>query len=347
MHNDSPEGPNGSTVSYSTAVKLPFFVIVVVLISACGNDFRDTPSDGGASPYQGPPTYPISAVPETVDARNQYTLAFPILNTQSTAEQRPVEPGGTSPFGVMILFQGETNVGLCSATHISTGRVVLNAHCIEEDANASHYFLAYYDRTGTKRSAQATGIISQGSSTTLDVAVLSIDAINAARWEISGSSTVDTSGNINAAYGSGNTPVTLWTFDPVTYNGGRAMAFHPKQCTSFRREPELFGSKNGTLTRISTSSINASYNLFIDQCDSETMPGNSGSLVTARDTVSQPLGVYKGRRVSSPTEYTAYTSIQYTGSTGIKQFFTPAVDLVYFRVGIAFDAVLKYNPGIF
>lgn len=297
-------------------------VFLSLLLAGCGG------SMGGGVDYS-VPTYrsPRANVHET------FARDFRITN-KAGASVIPSDPNGEHPFGVLLVFVGGDRFKQCSATHLVSGKVVTNAHCIDASVSASNYFLVFYDKYGRKTYAKASSIGFVGTEGKTDFAVVHIGRTDADRWDTAGSYIKDTSSLIDGTVPRDTFGVTIWSFDPGSAHGQsvEVSVWNPNRCKGSRTLPKADGVDIlGTKTKL-TFAAKTSRDVIVDQCDRETIGGNSGSLVTETGTFANKIGVFWGGYVWTAKNHIDYDHLKFTGNRGVEETRRPTVGQMIFNM---------------
>jgi hypothetical protein len=321
-------------------------ILCLLLLTGCG--------DGDQGVLRHSPT--VDVVP--VADRRAYADAFPLLDYRTGAETPPVADGThRAPFGVMIDFYSREQLVLCTASHFSKGRALVNAHCLEKDTHPDDFYLVFYDPTGAHAYAAVDSFGYIGDAQGDDVAVLNLTAEDDARWDVLDATLVDTDGQVGRPLGTGNFPVTVWTFDPLNshprlareYSGRQGAVFRPKQCTGFRTQPVIdMITLAGQALPYPPTPVDPKKHLLLDQCSSPPIPGNSGSLITPRGDISHALGAFHWIvTLRDSTVIRQYQRFDYTGSTGRSGQLPPTDPIDFYYVGTDLNDVRRAHPDAF
>lgn len=297
-------------------------VFLSLLLAGCGG------SMGGGVDYS-VPTYrsPRANVHET------FARDFQITN-KAGAAVRPTDPNGDYPFGVLLVFVGSDEFKQCSATHLTLGKVVTNAHCVDLSVSASNYFLVFYDKYGSKTYAKVTSIGFVGISARTDFAVLNISRADADRWDTAGTTIKDTTSLVDGTVPRDTFDVTIWSFDPGRAHGKsvETSVWNPNRCKGSRTMPKADGVDTlGTKTKL-TFAAKTNRDVIVDQCERETIGGNSGSLVTETGTFRNKVGVFWGGYVWTALNQANYDHLKYTGNRGVEETRRPTVGQTIFNM---------------
>jgi len=332
-------------------------VVAIALLSACGKS--DTPM---SAPGALPKSYPVDKV-----NRGPILDAFPVLN-QNGDPLAYSDPDLTGyPIGVMVGFKPDTNeTALCSVSHLGSGYVTTNAHCLEkwDELGPAWFHVLYFDRQGLKRHARVESFVYVGSKDSDDVAVLKIPGGAAEQWEAAGKSVKQ----VELAESNFNNPrplpiaysVRIWAFDPImpwhadvaernTIDSG--MMFQPRTCQMTRTQPTLIGNKipeNGPIKQIRISSGHGNQNLhfFLDQCDRNPVHGNSGSLVTLSGKFDDKIGVFHWMSGAKEGK-DKYDYVEFDGSDGRPRFIhEEGAWHEIFGVGYLFQHFAGQHPNV-
>jgi hypothetical protein len=271
-------------------------------------------------------------VPDDPQARIRFLEQFPILNSDGQ-EAAPTHPDFEGyPLGVLIGMVKKNQGTSCSASHLDSGFVATNAHCVDQNLGPGKYFLIYFDKEGVKKWAPVESFVYVGKPDSDDVAVLKIPAENARQWHTAGKAARPipiaqaTDAEPNPA--PVTLPIHIWAFDPfkpahpdlVQRHGAAGAFFQPRTCQMTRTKPTVVGIKileSGELERTTIHNRNASpaLHFFVDQCDRNPIHGNSGSLVTAAGKFGDKIGVYHWG-IGTREGKEKYNYLEYTGSNG-------------------------------
>lgn len=319
-------------------------VLGICLLSACS---KNSARDNSTTSFDVP----------VLDADRQSFLAnFPLLDING--DMRPPVVGNSRewPLGALIYMPPSGRGGFCSVSHVSSGKVAANAHCVMEDGRAYNYFVVYYDRNGRKAFDRVKTIDYQGNSETDDVAILSLTETGESRWHVINAKIVPTNQDAGLLPPV-NEAVTIWSFNPTPENHpdlyakykGPGMKFEPKSCSVSRTAPRVFGVQKDALGNV-VSRINIRtraqerLHLFVDACSKRMVKGNSGSLISEASNFQRVLGVYHW--IVSVNE--RYSTVEYTGNNGQQLEFSPEhIDVSgIYGVGTAFEAAFANKPTL-
>ncbi len=337
------------------SLKSPFLntalgLIAILAVSACGNNNNSNLQSGTAN----------TPLPANT-TRLQFIEQFPVLNSDQTLSRPLIQGVGTTPVGVLLGFLPDNTVSYCTITHITPGRVLTNAHCVESDSNPLDYYVLFYNQAGQQISTGVVDFRSVGSSQNADYAVLDIPSVAAAQWDTAGAQ-LNVLGGINAQPAQ-SVPVTIWSFDPINtqdangnyiysnlyqqYNQHAGMILNPKTCSGSRTIPQVYGyggqsSQDGTA--ITAAQVNANIHVMLDGCTvnggMNPVHGNSGSLMTIAGNFNLKVGVYHwGIGLSDPTVYGSY---QYFGNANQWLTLQPYAGLEFYQVGTSIDQFAQF-----
>ena len=333
-------------------VYFTFFVWVSLALGGCAAQSRDA---GTARP-----PVVIDETPLDPAARNAYLAQFPLLDADGsqTGVEDPVT--GLRGFGVLLKLPQSGNITVCSASHVLAGIVATNAHCLPGYPNVKpeNFFVVYYTFQGKKTYTQITRMLFVGNPIADDVALLEIGQSAAAEWDSIG-------GGIKSLKDSvGRRPpdtrrVTVWAFDPFTADSpigaqyGRAgMRFHSRECLLSRTLPEVMGfsqtdNREERVNVLGTTNAKESLHVFLDQCSSPLVLGNSGSLITMANSVREKIGIYHWVVGPTAAAMKRFSSFDYTGNDGATiRIPRGAGALEFFGVGSALETLVQF-PALF
>lgn len=332
-----------------------FLVAFVTLLSGCGN----------AGEKAGPrvPEFPAPA-PED---QTLFLEEFPLLDAQGN-EAAPVHSDFAGhPVGALLGLPGKgQSITFCSASHLESGYVLTNAHCVPnwQQMGPKRYFVVFYDNRGVKSFSALESFIYVGNTGADDVALLKIPAEAAAHWAQAGRAAKSVA-TAQATQADPNPKplslaVHLWAFDPFTpshpqlaqkYQNMPGMIFQPRDCQVSRTKPTLVGVKvteSGALdrTQIRNTQANPILHFFIDSCNRAPVHGNSGSLVTTAGKFDEKIGVFHW--MSGTRETQTFDYIEYTGNDGQTRFIHDAKPgTEFFGIGYLFDHFRIAHPHTF
>jgi hypothetical protein len=305
---------------------------------------------------------PTFDVPKLDEDRERMLTEFPVLDA-SEEEAPPIDPlTKRSPFGVLIYMPAAGKGTFCSTSHVSRGVIAANAHCVDSPSRPSDYFVVYYDKKGFKRFERVVEFQYVGDVNSDDIAILRIagDAVDA--WDNISSPATDTRAEI------GHRPaisrnVTVWSFNPFKDNhpdlylkyAGWGMRFTPRHCLASRTRPKLLGittDEEGEEVRripIVSGASQEKMHYFVDNCDIRPVKGNSGSLITASNDITQKLGVFHWLVPAETTSMNDYNHFIYEGNDQMAQTLSweDMKHRDFFGVGTDFGFLLAKRPGLF
>lgn len=284
-------------------------------------------------------------VPRLDQDRQAFLRNFPLLDVNGQMKPPMVAATGKWPMGALIYLPPSGRGGFCSVSHIAPGKVAANAHCVEQDGRAYNYFVVFYDVKGQKTYDQVKAIEYQGSSSSDDLAVLSLSKTGEDRWHVLHAKIFPTQASAGA-----QPPivekVSIWAFNPTP---GPGMKFEPRSCSVSRTAPRVVGitkdvSGNETARVSIGSTAQERLHLFVDGCDEKMVKGNSGSLISASADYSRVLGVYHW--IVMPDK--RYSTVEYTGNNGqpVNRLPDEISNNGMYGVGTAFEAAFANRPSL-
>ncbi len=305
---------------------------MVAFLSACGKS--ETPASA-PGPLSKSVNYPVDTV-----KRDRMLEAFPVLNQEGNPLPYYDDDLTGYPIGVLIGFKpGSNETGLCTVSHLDSGYVATNAHCLEnwDTLGPGWFHVLYFNPQGLKKHTRVESFVYVGSKESDDVAILKIPSEAAEEWQTAGKKTRD----LPLALPTAQTPnpkpiaysVRIWAFDPLIpshidiaeRNSSEAgMIFKPRTCQMTRTRPTLTGSKvpeNGPIEtfRISAGHANQNLHFFLDMCDRYPVHGNSGSLVTLAGLFEAKVGVFHWMSGAKEGKE-KYDWVEVSGSDGNSRF---------------------------
>jgi hypothetical protein len=250
-------------------------------------------------------------------SRDELVNNFVILDEKGEAKA-PREPvTGLSPFGVFLKAPHFGIRADCSATHVSRGVIVTNAHCVADYRflKPSDFFLFFYsNKTGLLTHSPISRLLYVGNPDSDDVAFIEIPSEAAAEWDIASSQFAKSVRRYrpdefeNASAPEKESPVVesvaLWGFDPLSstrfearYPDRQGMVFSPKHCKASRTIPWIATqAEDGSRSLIRkyqprNKNLDPRLHIMVDECDKSTLYGNSGSLISS-ENFDRFLGVF-------------------------------------------------------
>jgi hypothetical protein len=313
----------------------------------------------GGNQATGLPTF---EVPKLDSEREQFLASFPLVN-DSQEESAPVDPRtGRAPFGALIHMAAFGQGTFCSVAHVSPGKVTTNAHCVSRSSRPDEYFVVFYNNRNWKRYERVTGFVYVGSQESDDVAVLQIDPDAARSWDTVSGTPVNSRAEVGQPIPALR-KATIWSFNPFKDNHpdlyakyqGPGMRFTPKHCDASRTRPTLTGiseDEDGQelrRIRIVSGVSQEKIHWFVDACDKRPVHGNSGSLITAADDITQIFGAYHWNIPADRDRMSDYTKFEYRGNndTAISLSWEDMKGRDFFGVGTDFNTLLGSHPGLF
>lgn len=252
-------------------------------------------------------------------------------------------PSSTSPFAVFFAVR-DGSFSRCTATHLTTGRVLTNAHCIKDTDLAKNLFVVFWDKSGKEKWAQVTEIEAKGFDMGVDAALVKIKAEDAAQWDVFRGDFDDTSSLIGLELGTHVTPVTVWAMDHQESGSYYYSYLRQKKCrASPRTKLKVVGTKLPSPTRYTMAYTNEDevYHLFYDQCAPVTIQGNSGALVTD-DATGKAVGIHFSSDKTPSFLERGYTDLEVTGADGKVETFSTSTDRYVAGTAVAIDYLLTY-----
>jgi hypothetical protein len=255
----------------------------------------------------------------------------------------------------MIDFYSRQQLVLCTVTHFTRQQALVNAHCLEKDPSPENYYLVFYDSSGIHSYLAVRSFGYVGDTRSDDVAILNLDPQDSAGWDTLDATLTNTDSLINRGLGTGDIPVTVWTFDPLTdhpnlarnYGGRQGGVFRPKECTGFRTQPviEMINLASNAVPYPPTP-VDPQKHIFLDRCSGLPMPGNSGSLITERQDITHAIGAFHWIiTLQDASLIRQYKSFDYTGSSGAKVALPPTNPVQFYYVGTDLNDVRRDHPG--
>jgi hypothetical protein len=322
------------------------------VLAGCG-------TGGAGNMAAGLPTF---EVPKLDSEREQFLASFPVVN-DAEEESAPLDPRtNRAPFGVLIHMASFGQGTFCSVAHVSPGRVTTNAHCVSRSSAPHEYFVVFYNNRNWKRYERVTNFVYVGNQESDDVAVLQIDPDAARSWDTVSGATVNSSAEIGAPAPALH-KATIWSFNPFKENhpalyqkyNGSGMRFTPKHCDASRTRPSLTGisadgegAETGRI-RIVSGVSQEKIHWFVDACDKRPVHGNSGSLITSVDDITQIYGAYHWNIPADRQKMSEYARFEYRGNNGtaVELNWADLKKRDFFGVGTDFNALLASHPGLF
>lgn len=298
-------------------------LLVGLSLAACSQSY--TPIVQAAEPE-------VAEYPMDPEARENYLNAFRLTNLRGEeAAPRINDERGTTPFGVLLKLPREGKVSACSVSHLWSGYLVTNAHCVtgQRTMGIQNYFVVFYNRDGLRVHVPLESIGYLGDASLNDIAVLKIAPEHAQTWDSLEAQNID-----NPALAA---QVTLWGFDPIELpNGGTVMAFSPKTCLASRVKPEVLGVEPGGHKEsvLGKVRLEPDHHIFVDRCSSKLVAGNSGSLITGLNEPKQAFGVYHWAITPTAEAERKFARFNYTGNQRIEEILPNPPPLgLFFGVG--------------
>lgn len=304
---------------------------------------------------------PTFEVPVLDADREDFLLSFPLLD-EHEEEAAPRDPiTQKSPFGVLIHMSTFGKGRFCSLAHVSPGIVTTNAHCVEHDSHPENYFVVFYNQQNWKKFTRVSAFEYVGNSNGDDIAVLRIPKDASDAWDTIGGKAVESQNEVSRLVPVLH-KVVVWSFNPFSGNHpelaekyrGPGMRFTPRHCNASRTEPRITGitldeaGEVADKTRI-LSRARAKMHWFVDKCDRRPVQGNSGSLITSAQNISEAMGVFHWLIPYDSEGMKKFNYFDYAGNDNEEQVLS-VDDLKkrdFFGVGTDFAYILGFKPGWF
>lgn len=242
----------------------------------------------------------IFSIPLQAEVTPDILAANVMLLGSSGNEEAPSAPDvAGSPFGMLLALRGSDQMKQCSAVHLSPGKLLTAAHCVERDGGW-RYIAIFFASDGRKSAVEMSRVLYLGGPA-YDVAVLGFAESEAVRWAVAGPKIEDLGPYRKDSAGRSDINVILWSFTPIDavpelkakYPGRTGMVFRPNQCRASRERPgiEIVDGERSIASVGILPQFSSETHLFLDECRHRIVPGNSGSLITHNLNFRIKLGV--------------------------------------------------------
>lgn len=291
----------------------------------------------------GPVSDPIGKLNDSQREKAALAVIVPIYPNDT--DERPVS-NGKSPFGVLIGFGKPGFMSYCSVSHVLKGVVLTATHCITAGSVAGDYYFLYFNKAGQKKITRGTSFQFSGNADQGDVTLIRVDN-RSAEWDTLDYTMEDTSTERDLEIGQVSHPVTLWSFDPSQRGTDRLMSFRPRKCILGRTAPHItIGYNDGTEGKKEyKDKYNSRYWQFFDECDSPTIQGNSGGLISERDNYSRVHGVLHGTVYLTPSAGSTVATMDMVMPSGTKRRLIFGSQNELFNLAAPLDYINWVKPG--